>query len=49
MLFADNIVLCRRNHGELDDDLEILRNALERRGLKVNRSKNEYLKVGGCG
>ena len=47
MLFADNIVLSRQNHWELEDDLEIWRNALERKGLKVSRSKTEYLKVGG--
>ena len=34
MLFADDIVLSRQNHRELEDDLEIWRNALERRGLK---------------
>ena len=47
MLFADGIVLCRQNHRELDKDLEIWRNVLERRGLKVSRSKTEYLRVGG--
>ena len=47
MLFADDIVMSRQNHRELEDDLEIWRNALERRGLKVSRSKTEYLKVGG--
>ena len=47
MLFADDIVLSRQNHRELEDDLEIWRNALERRGLKVSRSKTEYLKSGG--
>ena len=47
MLFADDIVLCRQNHRELEEDLEIWRNALERRGLKVSRSKTEYLMVGG--
>ena len=46
-LFADDIVLCRQNHRELEEDLKIWRNALERRGLKVNRSKTEYLRVGG--
>ena len=46
MLFADDIVLCRLNHRELEEDLEIWRNALERRGLKVSRSKTEYLRVG---
>ena len=47
MLFADDIVLSRQNHRELEDDLEIWRNALEKRGLKVIQSKTEYLKVGG--
>ena len=46
MLFADDIVLCRQNHRELEEDLEIQRNVLERRGLKVSRSKTEYLSVG---
>ena len=47
MLFADDIVLSRQNHGELEEDLDIWRNALERRSLKVSRSKTEYLMVGG--
>ena len=47
MLFADDIVLSRQNHRELGEDLEIWRNALERKGLKVSRSKTEYLRVGG--
>ena len=45
MLFADDIVLSRQNHRELEDDLEMWRNALERRGLKVSRSKTKYLKA----
>ena len=47
MLFADKIVLSRQNHRELEDDLEIWRNALERRGLKVSQSKIEHLKAVG--
>ena len=47
MLFADDIVLSRQNHRELEEDLEIWRNALERSGLKVSRNKTKYLKVGG--
>ena len=46
MLFADDIVLCRQNYRQLKENLEIWRNALERRGLKVSRSKTEYLRVG---
>ena len=47
MLFADDIVLSRQNHRKLEDNLEIWRNILERRGLKVSRSKTEYLKTWG--
>ena len=46
MLFADDIVLSRQNYRDLEEDLEIWKNAL-RRGLKVSRSKTEYLRVGG--
>ena len=45
MLFADDIVLSRHNHRELEDDLEIWRNVLQR-GLNVSRSKTEYLRAG---
>ena len=44
--FANDIMLSRQNHMELENDLEFWRNALERRGLKVSRSKTEYLKAG---
>ena len=47
MLFADDIVLSRQNYRELEEDLEIWRNALEKRGLKVSQRKTEYLRVGG--
>ena len=47
MLFAYDTVLSRQNHRELVNDLEIWRNVLERRGLKVSQSKTEYLKAGG--
>ena len=47
MLFADDIVLSRKNHRELLEDLDIWKDALERRGLKVSRRKTKYLRVGG--
>ena len=47
MLFADDIVLSSQSHRELEHDLEIWRNALERRGLKVSQSKTKYLKAWG--
>ena len=46
ILFADDIVLSRQNHRKLEEDLEIWRNALKKRRLKVSRSKTEYLSVG---
>ena len=49
MLFADDIMLSRQNHRELEQDLMICRNTLERRGLKVSRSKTEYLRAGDDG
>ena len=36
MLFAYYIMLSRQNHKEIEDDLEIWRNALKSRGLKVS-------------
>ena len=42
MLFANDIVLSRQNYRKLENELEIWRNALKRRG----RSKTEYLKAG---
>ena len=41
MVFADNVVLSKQNHRELENDLEIRRNALQRGGLKVSRSNAE--------
>ena len=46
MLFADDIVISGNNHREIEDDLEIWRNAQEKRSLKVGLSKTEYLKTG---
>ena len=46
MLFADDIMLSRKNHRDLENDLELWRNAPKRRGLKVSRSETKYLKAG---
>ena len=48
MMFADGIVLSRHNHREQEENLEIWRNSLERKGLKVSRSKTEFLNLGGA-
>ena len=42
MLFADDIVICEETR-EVERRLESWRYALERRGMKVSRSKTEYL------
>ena len=46
MMFADDRVLSKQNHREPEKDLEIWRNVLERKGLKVSQRKTEYLKAG---
>ena len=47
MLFADNIVICKDTREEVERRLESWRYALERRGMKVSRSKTEYLCING--
>ena len=47
MLFADDIVICKETRKEVEGTLECWRYALERRGMKVSRSKTEYLCING--
>ena len=42
-LFANNIVICAQTREEMERRLESCRYALERRGMKVSRSKTKYL------
>ncbi|KAK3514670.1 hypothetical protein QTP70_021577 [Hemibagrus guttatus] len=45
MMFADDIVICSESRGQVKENLERWRFALERRGMKVSRSKTEYMCV----
>ena len=45
MMFADDIVICSESKEQVEEKLESWRFALERRGMKVNRRKTEYMCV----
>ena len=47
MLFADDIVICEETREEVERRLKSWKYALERRGMKVSRSKTEYLYING--
>ena len=47
MLFAGNIVICKETKEEVQRRLECWRYALKRKGMKLSRSKTEYLGVNG--
>ena len=47
MLFADDILICEKTREEVERRLESWKYALERRWMKVIRSKTEYLCING--
>ena len=46
LMFADDVALLNKTREEAEVELEKWRNALERRGLRISRTKTEYLCVG---
>ena len=47
MMFANDIVICEETREEVERRLESWKHALKRRGMKVSRSRIEYLCVNG--
>ena len=47
MLFADDILICEETREEVEQRLESRRCALERREMKISRSKTKYLCING--
>ncbi|KAK3554311.1 hypothetical protein QTP70_020172 [Hemibagrus guttatus] len=47
MMFADDIVICSESREQVEENLERWRFALERRGMKVSRSTEQYSKYSG--
>ena len=45
MLFADDVVVCSETKEEVEQRLEMWREAIKVRGIRVSRQKTEYLKL----
>lgn len=45
MTFVDDTVICNESREEVEAELERWRDALERKGMKVSRSKTDYLAI----
>ena len=43
MLFADDVVLCGETKQQVEEDLRLWTDCLERNGLKLSRTKTEYM------
>ena len=47
MLFGDDIVICEKTREEVEQRLQSWRYALEKREMKISRSKTKYLCING--
>ena len=47
MMFVDDIVLCATDIDMLNDDLGIWRDAIQKREMKISRTKTEYMYLNG--
>ena len=48
MLYADDLELCENTREEAEKQLELWRNAIETKGLRVSRNTTEYLPPSSC-
>uniref|UniRef100_A0A914UZ20 Reverse transcriptase domain-containing protein n=1 Tax=Plectus sambesii TaxID=2011161 RepID=A0A914UZ20_9BILA len=46
MLYADDVVLCARNQGDLERKLQKWKDRLHQHGLQINTAKTEYMAAG---
>ena len=46
MIFADNIVLCAENMKDVEFQLEEWEKSMENYGIKISRTKTEYMSTG---
>ena len=48
VLFADRLVICENTREQAEEQLELWRKIIESKGLRVSRSKTEYLPPSSC-
>ena len=48
MLFADDLVLCENTRHQAEEQLELWRRTIEKKGLRVSRNNTEYLPPSSC-
>ena len=48
MLFPDDLVICENTREQAEKQMELWRKAIENKGLRVSRSKMDYLPPSSC-